>query len=289
MDVIVGVDIGGTGVRAGTVDPEGRVGPLVRRPLEDRSPAAVVAAVRGALAEIPGIARVGVGMPGFVQQAVVIASPNFPEFLDEPIGARLEQALGVPVCVENDANLAALGAWLLQGRRDLVLLTLGTGVGGGVVSAGRLLRGSGGTGGELGHIYAGGVAPCGCGGIGCLESWCGTWGLQRLAAERGHEIADGVALTAAAEDEAWAREVLAEAGEALGRGLVTLVNVFNPEVVMITGGLALARPLLAPSAEGWLRRYGIGPSVDRVVVEWEGRADHFAIVGAAHAARSGDV
>ena len=282
----IGIDVGGSGVRASRVASEA-ADAMVSVPIIDRSVDAVVHAIVGAArAARLGAEPIGVGVPGFVSDGVVLGSPNFPGWSRVPLRDRLEDALGVPVAVDNDANCAALGAWAARGRcEDLVLLTLGTGVGGGVISEGRLLRGATGVGAEVGHLYAGGEQPCGCGGRGCLETWVGTEGMRWRAAARGYAAPDGRAIVEAARaGEAWATAMLEEAAAGLGRGLVTLVNLFNPDVVMITGGLASARDLLEPLALAGLRRDGIRPSVSHVRVVWEGRADAFAILGAAELA-----
>lgn len=229
-----------------------------------------------ALVEPLGAGPVGVGMPGFVDGGVVRGSPNFPGWVDVDLQGRLSERLGVPVRVDNDANCAALGAW--DGEEELILLTLGTGVGGGVISHSHLLRGACGVGAEVGHIPVGGDQPCNCGGVGCLETWCSTAGLR---ARSGRDV-DGEAIVAAARSgEVWARSLLDEAATALGRGLVTLTNLFNPDRILIVGGLAGARDLLGPPAEAWLRARGVRPATERVRIEWGGRADELAIRGAA--------
>lgn len=285
----IGVDIGGSGVRAGRVGEDGIEGALVREALADRDVGTVVAAVTRAVEALGGAEAVGVGVPGFVRDGVVLGSPNFPGWHEVDLRSALHASLGVPVFVGNDANVAALGVWAERGAtEELVLLTLGTGVGGGVVTGGRLLVGARGTGAELGHIHVAGDRPCGCGGRGCLETWCGTAGLIRVAAERGHPVQDGASVVAAAEaGEPWAVRLLDEAAEHLGKGLVTLVNIFNPDVVVIAGGLAAAARWLRP-AEGWMRTHGVPPSARHVRVAWEGRADRWAILGAAVGATSLD-
>lgn len=278
---VAGVDVGGSGVRVAVRPGDG---PVLRARLTDRSVERVVDLIAGLAGELGPIDALGVGVPGFLtRDGTVVGSPNFPDWHDVPLRRLLTQRLGMPVAVENDANAAALGGWARWGQRDsLVLLTLGTGVGGGVVDVdGRLLRGTG-TGAELGHIYAGGDAPCGCGGVGCLETWCSTVGLVRQAREHGHQLADGAAVVAAAErGEDWAVEVMNHSADALGRGLTTLVNLFAPRRLVLTGGLTAARDLLAPRAEAWLRRHGVAPSVQAVEVCWQGRAEDVALDGAA--------
>lgn len=283
---MLGVDIGGTGVRAARVDGARVTTDVHRAELEHRSVDEVVQAVAG-LHDRLGGSRVGVGVPGFVTpHGVVVASPNFPTWNAVPLAELLAEATGVPASVGNDANLAALGVWRARGgHEDLILLTLGTGVGGAVILDGRPLTGRGGTAAELGHIHVGGDRVCGCGGRGCLEMWCGTVGLIAAARERGREVQAGAEVVdAAAAGDGWALEVFEEAAIHLGKGLVTLVNTFAPEVVVIGGGLTAARPFLAP-AEDYLRAFGVPPSTASVQIVWEGPVDSFAIRGAVEWAR----
>jgi glucokinase len=293
----IGIDIGGTGLRAATISHSNEIGPVRLwrfpdgppgadgRSQPDRSVARVVETVCEAVAALGGADRVGAGVPGFVHDGTVLGSPNFPTWNQVPFRRLLEARLGVPVAVENDANCAALGAWHQRGRAgDLILLTLGTGVGGGAVVDGRLLRGAGGTGGEFGHIWMGGDTACGCGGVGCLETWVSNHAFVRLAAERGAIATSGQdVVEAAGRGESWAEDVLQTSGVALGRALTTFVNLFNPDEVVLCGGLTAAERWLAPPARAWLTRHGVRPSVERVRIVWEGRADAFAILGAARA------
>ncbi|MBT3222965.1 MAG: ROK family protein, partial [Proteobacteria bacterium] len=218
--VTVGVDVGGSGVRAALVYPDGSLGPICRRRLPNRSVQSVVDTIVEAIGQVTSEQSpvdIGVGVPGFVHQGRVIRSPNFPEWQDVPLSQALSDRLGIAVGVENDANAATMGAWHLSSRPPhLILLTLGTGVGGGVISHGQLLRGSSGTGAELGHIYVGGESCCRCGGRGCLETWCSTVGMVRRARERALDVADGRELIVLAEGgNSDALAVLEEAGQAL--------------------------------------------------------------------------
>jgi glucokinase len=280
--VRVGVDIGGSGVRTALVGDDGRVGDVHREELAGRDVDDVVRAVARGVARVGGVEGVGVGMPGFVHDGVVLSSPNFPSWRDVPLQARLTEAVGAQVVVENDANAAALGAVVARsGRGVWLVLTLGTGVGGGVVADGKPWRGGAVTGAELGHIFAGGTRPCACGGLGCLEAWCGTVGLVAAARERGQDAANGAAVvTAAREGSEWALAVLHEASVALGRGLVSLVNAFGPDRVLVLGGLAAAADLLRPAAVAYVRERAVMP-LRGVPVEFGSRADELAIVGAA--------
>jgi len=281
----VGVDIGGSGIRAGVLKHDGTVADLQRSALSERSVGAVVDAVVAAVA--PWRAeRIGVGVPGFVRDGVVLASPNFPAWRDVPLQATLSERLGRQVSLLNDANAATLGAWHRLGRpSDLVLLTLGTGVGGGVVAAGRPLIGKTGTGAELGHTFVGGDAPCGCGGSGCLETWCSTNGLIRLAATAGVTATSGAeVLDAARMGTPWAVDVVSQAANHLGVALATLVNIFEPHTVALAGGLSTSPDLLGP-AEDVMRARAIAACVADVRLVWMGAADDLAILGAATWAR----
>ena len=282
----VGVDVGGSGVRAALVYPDGGLGPICRCGLPDRT----FESVMNTIVEAIGLAtsqqspvHVGVGVPGFVHQGTVIGSPNFPKWKDVSLSRALSQRLGINVTVENDANAATVGAWHFRQRpQHMILLTLGTGVGGGVITDGHLLLGSGGTGGELGHLFAGGESLCGCGGRGCLETWCSTVGMVSRARNIGLSVSNGEELMGLARGgDSNALAILEDAGRALGRGLVTLTNIFNPQQIVIAGGLTAGRLWLDPPARAGLLGGGIGANVASVEIFWEGRADEFAIVGAA--------
>jgi len=281
MERNIGIDIGGSGLRAAVVQ-EGKMGPIVSHSLVDRSVDRVVDAVATLVHKLRPSGRIGVCLPGFIQAGVVRASPNFPSWSEVPMASKLADRLGRPVSVLNDANAAALGAWSCRGEReDLVLLSLGTGVGGGVVIDGRLLLGSGGTGAELGHIHVGGERACGCGARGCLETWISTTGLLSAARQRGQEAADGQDIVRRADaGERWAIEICDAAAGALGRGLVSLVNIFNPDTVLLTGGLARARHRFEPLALATLKAGAIGPSLEQVELVWGPRSEEFSIIGA---------
>lgn len=262
----VGVDIGGTKLLAGLVGPDGAV--LVRRRL--RTPPEGGAAVAAAVVEVvrelwedagTGPLPVGVGAAGLVDlDGTVRYSPNIPGWEDTPLRAELAAALGVDVRVDNDANTAAWAESRAGAGRDagdsLLMLTVGTGVGGGLVHEGELVRGRSGLAAEFGHVIVreGGPA-CGCGNRGCLEAMASGQAIARVAREglaRGERsVLDSVAdpsgkdVTRAAEDgDAFATAVLAECGFWLGVGIASLVNALDPEVVVVGGGAMQAGELL---------------------------------------------
>lgn len=290
MAALIGIDVGGSGIRGAKAAGSG-IGPIVTVAHHARDEASILAAVASVVAQVADgepVDGVGVGLPGFVSEGVVLALPNLPGFEGVRFSDQLSARIGARVRAENDANLAALGAWARHGRPDhFLLLTLGTGVGGGIISGGRLLTGARGVAGEVGHLWVGGDRRCGCGAVGCLETRAGTVGMVAAAAERGHVVANGGEVVAAARaGEAWAAEIVHDAGLSLGRGLQSLVNTLNPSKVVLAGGLARAADLLDPPLRTWLWANGVKPAVERLELVWEDRADELAILGGVEVARS---
>jgi glucokinase len=269
------VDLGGTNLRTAVVHADGRV--EHRRSaatLAREGPSIVVDQIAGeifAVAEVAGLDEtcpVGIALPGPVDPTagVVAFMPNLSGWERFPIGEALHASLGRRFVLGNDGNCGAVGEarfGAVGARRDLVYLALGTGVGGGIVSDGRLLVGARGLGGEVGHVVVALDGPrCTCGGVGCLEAFVGGWALMRDAAlvagtadgDRLRFLAEGAAITptilarAAAEGDPAANAILERAGRALGAAIGAFVNVFNPDVVVIGGGVGLLDdPLLSPA------------------------------------------
>jgi glucokinase len=248
----MGVDVGGTTIKWVVLDGESVVG-QGHRPTPGDDEAAVLAAIAD-LAATERAESVGVALPAVIdaKAGATLVVPNLPgEWRGLAVVARLQDALGVPVAVCNDGRALTNAEWLLgaaRGCRDAVVLALGTGVGGGIVSDGRIVRGPRGQAGELGHIP---VEPtgerCGCGAVGCLETVAGARALVR-AGGRGPELI----VEAARRGDAEARGVLARAGTAIGRAFAALAVCLNPEVFVVGGGLAPALDLMRPAIEAQL-------------------------------------
>jgi glucokinase len=252
----LGVDVGGTTTAAGLVAPDGRV--LVSRSQPTHGPRGGGAverllALTAEIARLPlarerGLAGLGAGLPGLVDVAagtVVGEAHHVPQLARVPLARLLAETTGAPAVVDNDVNALALGEarWGAgRGARSLVLLAVGTGVGGGIVLDGRLHRGAGGFGGELGHVpieLAG--RPCVCGARGCLKAHVAGPDLAQEATRRLGRPVDAPALfILAREGDAGAEAVLAEATEALAAGLAIIVNGLNPERLLIGGSVGRA-------------------------------------------------
>ncbi|GAA4968213.1 ROK family glucokinase [Kineococcus glutinatus] len=279
----VGIDIGGTKIAAGVVDEQGVVVARTRRETPAKAPADIRAAVADAVAELATthtVTAVGVAAAGFVDAArsTVVFAPNL-AWRDEPLRAGLEAVLERPVVVENDANAAAWGEYRFGGAvggdgapvDDVLLLTVGTGLGGGIIAGGHLQRGAHGAAAEVGHARAvPGGHPCGCGQRGCWEQYVSGSALVREARAlvRGAEAPgkplldaaggevdaiDGPLVTRlAVEGDPAAVQLLAELGRWLGECAASLVAVLDPAVVVVGGGVSAAGDLLlAPARESF--------------------------------------
>lgn len=261
----VGIDVGGTKLLALAVTERGDIVERARRTSPVGDPDALVEEIVSLAREIGDGLPVGAGIAGIVgRDGVVRYGPNL-EIEDVALRERLRTTLDVPVVVANDATVALFGelrAGAARGTEDVVMITLGTGVGGAVVVDGRLVEGSTGMAGELGHVIVrDGGRQCPCGNRGCLEAYAsgsaiGLTGQQRLEETddpsdlREADVVDGKAVTLAALDgDALALEVVREAGYWLGVGLVGIVNILDPELVVVGGGAATtAAPIVLPEA-----------------------------------------
>lgn len=275
-DVAVGVDVGGTKVLGGVVDASGQIVARDRidTPSDGRHRTQAIVDLVHKLCADRGLTDVpvGVGVAGLVDtDGVVRYCPNL-DWRDEPVRAGLRRQLGVPVLLENDAAVAAWGEYRVGAARDAavgaLMLTLGTGIGGGLIMDGRLVRGARGFAAEFGHIVLDEGGPrCPCGNRGCLEALASGSAIGRIAAEAvaggagGSPLADldvigGAAVTAAArQGDRLAADVLAQAGTWLGVGIASLVNGIDPELVIIGGGAAEAgAPLLDPAVSSYRER-----------------------------------
>lgn len=267
----IGVDIGGTGLRAATVGRSG-TGPLQTLRNDDRSIDGIVEAVVRLVRPL-GEHAIGVAVPGFVESGRVLASPNFPTWHDVPLADLLTERLARPVRLCNDADAAALGVARQLALRQVVVVTLGTGVGGGVIVGGELLPGR--AAGELGHLWAGGSRLCGCGATGCLETLASVSAVRVRAAALGERPDLDALITRCPPDH----EVWSELIEGLAHGLRTLVNLFGPDAIVLLGGMTAARGVL----EAAIARFRMETlDIHRdLPVHILGRADRFAILGAA--------
>ncbi len=257
----IGVDLGGTNLRAAAISRAGKILKKVSGKTKlSAGRNAVVADMVASIVKLrrmcgaSGLLGVGIGTPGFIimEKGIITASPNLPGFENFPIRDEIERRLKAPVILENDANAAALGEkWQGAGREvdDLVLLTLGTGIGGGVIVGGKVLHGFVGMAGELGHMTViPGGNPCACGNNGCLEKHASATAVTCMAKMLGLgddlTSKDVCKLALAGNDKA--RVCFEMMGTALGIALGNLVDVFNFPLYLLSGGMLPAWDLFAP-------------------------------------------
>ena len=303
----IGVDVGGTKIAAAVVTPEGEVLNEVRYPSSGpkerllSSMARSVNEVRDGF-EVGGVCLAVPGTVSTVENKIIDA-PNLHAIEGIPLKDELEERTGLTTTVENDANAAAWGEFRFGAGSEvshLIFITLGTGVGGGVISHGVLLRGAQGAGGEMGHITIQATGPrCGCGNHGCLEALASGTAIARRAREVASEepdsalgqlaveravLGEDVAGLARQGDEA-AISVLRETGVWLGIGLAGFVNIFNPEVIAIGGGAARAGDLILDAARHEVHLRAMSPSRDLVEIKEATLGAESGVLGAAALAR----
>ena len=307
----IGIDIGGTKIAGALVDAEGQILKDLRVPTPAEDPNALVDAVVGLIEELSKgqeVLGAGIAAAGFIDadQANIIYAPNL-SWRNEPFKAKLEARLSIPVIIENDANAAGWAEYRYgagKGYKHMIMLTIGTGVGGAVITDSKMLRGGFGIAGELGHlrIVPDGI-PCGCGQKGCLESYGSGTALLKaakdLAASGTQEGARLRELEASAgkltgqevyqailESDPGALRILAELGSWLGQAIASLTAVLDPEIVVIGGGVSAAGNLLLnPIREAYLKHLpaqGFRPELRISAAEFVNDA---GVVGAADLAR----
>jgi glucokinase len=297
VQLVLGIDIGGTSFTVGAITADGtRVGALVEEPTNPGDGAdGVLARIADAGRRVMGAVRsahasaefigIGAGAPGPLdaEAGVVLLTPNL-GWVNYPLRDRLAAALELPAVIDNDANCAVLGEWwkgAAQGTRHAIGFTIGTGIGGGIIVDGTLYHGASGCAGEIGHttIEANG-RHCACGNYGCLEAYASGLAIARRAVEAiesgessilveraggdASRITARTVYDAAHEGDELARELVHQTAQFLGAGVANLVNVFNPEVVVVCGGVTRAGDLLFVPLRREVARRAFKPAVQAV-------------------------
>ncbi len=311
-ELLIGVDLGGTNIKAAVLTRDGEVLRRNSRPTcAERGPEVVIAAMVEAIhqtlseagASIKDAMVVGIGSPGPLnwQTGTIYRTPNMPGWEDVPLAQIMQERLGVPSFLDNDANVACYGEfWRGAGRgvENMVLLTLGTGVGGGIVTMGRLLRGPDGTAAEIGHLCVKRDGrQCPCGAKGCLERYASVTGMLRTAIkgiEGGHhtvltsmcgddlsKLTGKMISDAAAQGDGFARWVIQETGVWLGIGIGSLINLLNPDKVVLSGGMIDAGEMLFKPIRETARAQSFPEPGSRAEIVAAALAPDSGVIGAA--------
>ncbi|MGQ9493388.1 MAG: ROK family protein [Anaerolineae bacterium] len=305
---IIGVDLGGTLIRACLADAEGNIVREVRQPtLAREGLQPVLQRIKETIAQtLQGFSKItvlaiGVGSPGPLdpRTGVVIAPPNLPGWRDVPLRDILSQEFGLPVYVNNDANVAALAEQRFgagRGYSDIVYLTISTGIGGGIVCGGQLLLGTHGLAGEPGHATVEPAGPrCNCGNVGCLEVMAAGPAIARYAWEliRGGQdsslaaiVQEGIELTAetvgiaAQKGDGVALQAVKQAAYYLGIGVLNLIHIFDPDVVILGGGVSKLGSLLFDPVRTWIREHAMTAAQRETPVVPAALGDQVGLLGA---------
>lgn len=288
---VIGVDVGGTKTLFALVAPDGTIEARVERPTITSSQDALLEELDGGVEELrsahPEVAAIGFGIPSRIDQRLgrAIASVNIP-LADLDFRERMGERHGLPVAIDNDGNAATIAEWKIGAARGLsyvVMLTLGTGVGGGLILDGRPYRGATGSGAELGHMVIQVDGPeCACGGRGHLEAVASGRAAGRVAQELYGKGATGEELVRRAEEgDPEAVAAMTQIGRGLGAAIATFVNIFEPEIIVIGGGFGMSNDLLREPALEVILRDGLPPGRDALkIVEAELGRDA-GVIGAA--------
>lgn len=310
---ILAVDVGGTGLTGGLVEPNGRIftsrtaatGRLGRGEGVLKNLFELVAELddeaRQARCAIQGI---GVGVPGAVEEEAGRIGPdiqNVPELSNVPLRTVLQERTGLPVVVDNDVNALCLAEWTFgqaQGLRHVAMVVAGTGVGGGLILNGSLVRGASGYAGEVGHITVEmDGRPCFCGSRGCVKAYAAGPDLvaqvrEMLGAEPSAiwsgltggdltRISPPLIFRAADRGDAVAEAVMAKAAQALGAAVAALINLCNPEMIVLGGGVVEAGEILVEPVRRWARFYAFERAFDRTRIVRSGLSKQSGVLGAA--------
>ncbi len=288
---MIGVDLGGTRIKVGRVE-QGSIGETrTERTRAEAGPTAVLDAIAQAVRSLePNPEAVGLAIPGGVNpDGVCWRLPNIPGFEGVPMGRELERRLNCRVVLENDATAAALGelrAGHGRNHRSFLMLTLGTGIGGGLVLDGVLRRGRHGFAGEAGHTPINRRDrdwPCACGLFGCVESYAGTRGLLRKYAEHGGHADEILPIAEAAERaEPAALATFAMMGEVLGIAVAGFQNLLDLDAIVFTGGISRSFSLIEPSLRAALLTHVLNPPLSEVPLLVSELGDAAGLLGAAY-------
>ena len=307
--LVFAVDLGGTHLRAALVDDAGRILNQLKQetPKGDSALCIVNALVKAAQQwesdKLPVVAA-SIMVPGAVdcKKAVVLQAPNLPSLVNFELKAELERRLGWPVFLENDANAAAVGEmWMgaARGCCDVISVTLGTGVGGGVILDGKLWRGSHGSAGEIGHTT---VDPfsglkCKCGNTGCLELFASATAIVRMTREnlslfpestlKSEELTAAKVYEAGRKGDDLALAVFRRFGLYLGIGLANLINLIDPQIIVISGGAVNGWDLFAPEMYRQVEERAFRTTAQQVKIARAECGDNAGLLGAARLARTG--
>ena len=298
MKYAVGIDIGGTNIPASLVDYTGKIIATIEKKTDAHDgPDTVVNRITDSVRElcskinVADFVGIGLGAPGALDlvNGTIIKCANLKDWSEVPIVKMLKEKTGFNVYMDNDANCAAIGEhWIggARGTKNAVIMTLGTGIGGGIIIDGKIFRGSHGTAGEIGHMtIEKNGRSCGCGNLGCLEAYASATGAVTTAKEMGKAniTAREIFINAEAGDEL-CKKILQESGKYLGIGIANIANIFDPDAIIIGGGFSNAEKYLFPYAIEEAYKRTFKTIMDKIKIKKAELGNDAGVIGAARLA-----
>jgi len=287
---LVGVDIGGTKILIVLTDGKGVVKKRIEMLMTPEPAKAVLKKILSALKSLGSFDSVGIGIAGDIdsKRGILRFSPNMPRWKNVQIKKYFEKVLRVPVSVDNDANSAVFGSYAIDGKgkyKNFITITLGTGIGGGIILNGKLYRGSTGSAGEIGHMVINPNGPrCGCGNYGCLEAFIGTKGIIAMAKHMGlssGKVTPQTLAVKAREKNKIAMLVFEKIAEYLAAGVGGVINIFNPDMITFSGGVSNSWDLLSKPFFKKLKRRAFSTPLKHVKIKRSGDSKNLGAIGAA--------
>jgi glucokinase len=296
--MIIGVDLGGTKILTALADSKGSILSIVKIDTEAASgpekvlsniTRSIILAAKQAKVPMSRISKIGIGAPGpILGKAIIVSPPNLPGWKNVNIKSILQKKLKKHIRVENDANAAALGELCFgagKGFRNLLYITISTGIGGGIIINGKIYRGALGTAGEVGHMVLEPKGPkCGCGRRGCLEALAAGPAIAKMAGKKNALEAE----IAARRGDKKSLKAIKTAAKYIAMGIGDLNNILNPDIFVIGGGVSNMGPLLLDPVKHWAKKYSMDASRKSLIIVPAKLKNNAGVMGAIAMCIAGD-
>ena len=292
MKKVIAIDIGGTLIKGAIVESKGKLGKVIVAKTESRKPAKIILVkieqiIQDLLILDKNISGIGISCPGPAdyQKGIILNAPNLPTLKNFPIAKLLSKGFHLPVKMQNDADCALLAEhWLGSAKnfQNVILLTLGTGIGGSAYISGKLLQGANGCAGEFGHMSINASGPkCACGKVGCFETLASAHALEEAGKKAGLEFQYARQIVEQSKQNPKAKKIVEEHINWLSIGIGNLINIFDPEAVILGGGLYTGKDLNYYKIKEKIQDYSLQPFAGKIKIIPSKFKDYSGLLGAA--------